>query len=354
MRIDALKKNLEKNQVDAYLITNLKNIYYFTGFMDIAGAELSLLVPVDDVPILLTPPLSYIAAREKAGDCLVEEVPIGEKPLNRLVTELKNPEIKVVGFDDLSISWYLNLTEELVSNRFIQNQSIVWGLRRVKDKAEIHCMKKAAELTDAGANVGMEFVGAGVREYEVAAEIEYEMRRRGSEGVAFETVVASGPRSAYPHGLSTDRIIKKGDSVVMDLGAVYLGYRSDITRTVIVGKPSPNQVSVLKLLMEAQEEAFKAIRDGVRARDVDSVARKLIEAGGYGRYFIHGLGHGVGLDIHEPPRLSHESEDCLKAGNVVTDEPGIYLPGFGARIEDTVLVHRKSGERLTRARYFEC
>jgi Xaa-Pro aminopeptidase len=353
MRITGLKKRLAENQVDAYLITNVKNVYYFTGFMDIAGAELSLLVPVDDVPILLTPPLSFIAAREKASDCLVEEVPVGDEPLNRLVTELKNQQIHVVGFDDLSIAWYLRLTQELEFTRFTQKQSMVWGLRRVKDEEEIHFMKKAAELTDAGATVGMEFVGDGVREYEVAAEIEYEMRRRGSEGVAFETIVASGPRSAYPHGLSTDRIIKRGDSVVMDLGAVYRGYRSDITRTVIVGKPSPNQVRVLNLVMAAQEEAFKAIRDGVNARDIDALARNIIEAEGYGRYFIHGLGHGVGLDIHEPPRLSHQSTDCLKAGNVVTDEPGIYLPGFGARIEDTVLVRGKNGERLTRANYFE-
>ncbi len=354
MRINALQKAIEDNQLDAYLITNLKNIYYFTGFMDIAGAELSFLVPVDGEPTLLTPPLSYIAAREKAGNCRVEEVPMGDKPLNRLVMELQNQQIHVVGFDDLSIAWYLNLTQELASKSLIQNQSLVWDLRRVKDDEEIGFMRKAAELTDTGANVGMEFVSDGVREYEVAAEIEYEMRRRGSEGVAFETVVASGPRSAYPHGLSTDRVIKRGDSVVMDLGAVYRGYRSDITRTVIVGTPSPNQVRVLNLLMEAQEEAFKAIRDGVNASDIDALARNIIAAEGYGRYFIHGLGHGVGLDIHEPPRLSHQSTDCLKAGNVVTDEPGIYLPGFGARIEDTVLVHQTDGERLTRANYFEC
>ena len=188
----------------------------------------------------------------------------------------------------------------------------------------------------------------------MAAEIEYAMRSRGSEGTAFETVVASGPRSAYPHGCSTDRVIKSGDSVVLDLGAVYSGYRCDITRTLIVGEPSSRQAAVLKLLMEAEEEAFRAIREGVRARDVDMSARRIIEDGGFGEYFIHGLGHGVGLDIHEPPRLSSESEDVLEGGNVITDEPGVYMQGFGARIEDTVLVHEKTGERLTKAGYFEC
>jgi len=353
MRISALTKSLEKNQLDGYLITNLKNIYYFTGFMDIADATLNLIVPLDGTPILLTPPLSYMAAREKAEGCVVEEVPSGRKTVTTLIKEIRDLKIKAVGFDDLPISTYLTIGKELELTKLVQNQSIVWELRRVKDDKEISFMRRAAELTDVGAKVGMEVVGVDVREYEVAAEIEYAMRRMGSEGVAFETVVASGPRSTYPHGVSTDRIIKDGDLVVLDLGAVYSGYRCDITRTVVVGNPLPRQARIIKLLIKAEEEAFKAIREGVRARDVDVVARKIVEDGGFGRHFIHGLGHGVGLDIHEPPRLSSESEDVLEGGNVVTDEPGIYVPCFGARIEDTVLVHRNCGEKLTKTGYFE-
>jgi Xaa-Pro aminopeptidase len=212
-------------------------------------------------------------------------------------------------------------------------------------------MKQAAALTDAGARAGMEWVRAGVREYEVAAEIEYAMRRRGSEGAAFETVVASGPRSAHPHGVASDRVIMRGDAVVLDLGAVYRGYRSDITRTVFVGEPSPQQAAVLQVVMEAHDDAFHAMRGGVEARVVDKRARRIFAAKGLDQYFIHGLGHGVGLDIHEAPTLSPDSVDVLAAGNVVTDEPGLYLPGFGVRIEDTVLIHAESGEKLTRTEY---
>jgi Xaa-Pro aminopeptidase len=353
MRITTLKKSLEEHRLDAYLVTNLKNIYYFTGFLDIAGATLSLLVPLDGAATLFAPPLSYEAAREKARNCIVEEVSKGVRPFNRICKELTDRQIDVVGFDDLPISRYLQLTKDVASTSFSHIPSLVGNLRRVKDEQEINLMKKAAELTDVGALAGMEYVQAGVREYEVAAEIEYAMRRHGSEGAAFETVVASGPRSSHPHGVSTDRTITWGDAVVLDLGAVYRGYRSDITRTVIVGKPSSKQADVLNLLMKAKEAAFHAIREGVKAKTVDKRARTIIAEKGFDRYFIHGLGHGVGLDIHESPTLSPESEDILVAGNVVTDEPGIYLPGFGARIEDTVLVHKKGGEKMTKTRYFE-
>lgn len=212
-------------------------------------------------------------------------------------------------------------------------------------------MKEAAAWTDVGARVGMEWVRAGVREYEVAAEIEYAMRRRGSEGAAFETVVASGPRSAHPHGVASDRVIARGDAVVLDLGAVYRGYRCDITRTVFVGAPSPQQAAVFQAVMGAHDAALQGMRDGVEARGVDQQARQVLAAQGWDAYFIHGLGHGVGLDIHEPPTLSPESEDILVAGNVVTDEPGVYLPGFGVRIEDTVLIQREDGQKLTQAPY---
>jgi Xaa-Pro aminopeptidase len=353
MRLEALQKNLKKKQFSGYLITNLNNIYYFTGFQDVPGATLALLVSMDDPSILLTPPLSYVAAQEQAENCVVQQYPERGKYESKIKRIVQDWKAKVIGFDDLSISHYLNLTQILKPIRFIPDQDIIWELRRIKNKKEIELMKRAAELTDLGANVGMEAIEVGIREYEVAAEIEYAMRQRGSEGTAFETVVASGPRSAYPHGVSTDRILKKGDFIVLDLGARYKGYRCDITRTVVVGKPTSNQTRILGLLMEAQEEAFQAIREGVKARTVDMVARKIIETEGFGKQFIHGLGHGVGLDIHEPPYLSSKSVDVLERGNVVTDEPGIYLQMGGARIEDTVLVHKTEGERLTKAHYFE-
>ena len=261
--------------------------------------------------------------------------------------------MKKIGFDDLSISTYLELVKRLGSIEFIHSPDIILTLRKKKDEKEIEYIRKAAMLTDKGAEAGIESIKTGVYEYEIAAEIEYAMRVHGSEGVAFETVVASGPRSAFPHGLSSDRIIQDGDFVTIDLGAVYLGYRCDITRTIIVGKPSPNQLRMINLVLKAQREAFKFIRAEKKTRDVDAVARRILAEDGFDKFFIHGLGHGIGLDIHEPPTLSPKSQEILEEGNVVSNEPGIYIQGLGGvRIEDTVLVHKDKGENLTKAGYY--
>ncbi len=351
MRMTAVRKGCEQHHVDACVLTNLQNIYYVTGFLDIAGATVSLLVPLDGPATLFVPTLSYEAARAAAANCAVEVVPKGVKPVARLHQELTARRFQAVGFDDLPLAAYLQLTADGAPPRVRHLPRLVADLRRVKDAQEIAWMKEAAAWTDVGARVGMEWVRAGVREYEVAAEIEYAMRRRGSEGAAFETVVASGPRSAHPHGVASDRVIARGDAVVLDLGAVYRGYRCDITRTVFVGAPSPQQAAVFQAVMGAHDAALQGMRDGVEARGVDQQARQVLAAQGWDAYFIHGLGHGVGLDIHEPPTLSPESEDILVAGNVVTDEPGVYLPGFGVRIEDTVLIQREDGQKLTQAPY---
>jgi Xaa-Pro dipeptidase len=186
----------------------------------------------------------------------------------------------------------------------------------------------------------------------VAAEIEYAMRKQGSYGTAFETIVASGSCSAFPHGVCSDRKIRKGDLVVIDVGAAYKFYRSDMTRTLVAGKPSEKQTKIYNIVKTAQEKAFETLKLNVKAADVDGVARKIIADAGYGEYFVHSLGHGVGLEVHEPPTLSPESKEVLAAGNVVTVEPGIYLVGYGGvRIEDTVLVQRNGAEKLTNGPY---
>jgi Xaa-Pro aminopeptidase len=178
------------------------------------------------------------------------------------------------------------------------------------------------------------------------------MRKLGSEGVAFNTQVASGTRSAFPHGGCTNRKIRKGEFVVIDLGAKYNNYCADLTRTFIIEKPSPKQKRIYEVVLEAQRKALETIRAEVKASDVDAAARKVIEDAGFGKYFVHGLGHGVGLDVHEAPSLNPEGKETLKVGNVVTDEPGIYIAGYGGvRIEDTILVHKDKAERLTKADY---
>ena len=232
------------------------------------------------------------------------------------------------------------------------DRSFIRELRKVKDVKEIELMRKAAELTSEGMRVAYETLAADIREYEVAAEIEYAMRKQGSYGTCFETIVASGLCSAFPHGGCSDREIREGDLVVVDVGATYKSYSSDMTRTLVAGKPSEKQKKIYQIVKTAQEKAFEAVKPNVKAKDVDGVARKIIGDAGYGEYFVHGLGHGVGLEVHEPPTLSPDSTDTLEVGNVVTVEPGIYLVGYGGvRIEDTVLVQRNGAEKLTIGSY---
>ena len=353
-RLTRLKEDVMKAGLDGYFTMSVNNIYYLTNFMDITGATLGLAIPVEGMPILLAQPLSYVAASEKAEGCAVRNIGFRGSFLGETIRELRNLKFKNLGFDDLSLSTYLNLVKKLGSStKVVQSPDILLRLRKRKDRGELECIRKAAALTDDGAEAGIEAVKAGVHEYEIAAEIEYSMRTQGSEGVAFETVVASGPRSAFPHGLSSDRIVREGDFVVMDLGAVYSGYRCDITRTVVVGKPSSNQLKMLDSVSKAQREAFRFIRAGERTRDVDAAARRVLSDEGFDRLFIHGLGHGIGLDIHEAPTLSPRSREILEEGNVVSDEPGIYIQGVGGvRIEDTILVRKNDGESLTRAKYY--
>jgi Xaa-Pro dipeptidase len=207
-------------------------------------------------------------------------------------------------------------------------------------------------MTSEGAKVASETIKPGIREFEVAAELEYTMRKMGSDGVAFDTIIASGVRSAFPHGGCTDKKIQKGDLVVVDIGAKYQYYRADLTRTFVAGKPSSKQEKLYNIVKDAQENAFQSVKAGAKCVDVDSVARKHVEKEGYDKQFVHGLGHGIGLDVHEMPMLNPESKDSLSSGTVFTIEPGIYIIGFGGvRVEDTVLAGKNNGERFTKGTY---
>jgi Xaa-Pro aminopeptidase len=344
----ALKASLEKEELDGYIVANESNILYFT---DLLG-EARLLIPRDGENRLYIYGVNYERAKQTAKNCFVELVKRGEKADLMIAHYAKSLRLRRLGFDAVDASVYLKLSKALKGIKLEAKERLTWELRKVKDEAELRCMRKAAELTSEGMKTALETVKPSLREYDVAAEIEYAMRRIGSEGVAFDTIVASGVRSAFPHGGCTDRRIQRGDLVVIDLGAKYDHYRSDLTRTITVGKPSPKQMRIHEVVREAQQRAFESLRAGVKSYKVDGVARQLIEREGYGEFFVHGLGHGVGLDVHEPPSLNPENDEALKAGNVVTVEPGIYIVDFGGvRIEDTVLVRGDGAERLTEAPY---
>ncbi len=349
-RVEALRRlAFEKRGFDGFLIANEVNLLYFTGF---SGAT-CLLIPEDGESVIYVYSVNYEQAKAGGKGFKVELVKHGENLMAKIASQAKAFKTEKLALDTLNLENYRNLTKKLRGETRLKVQNkLVWGLRRVKDAKELELMRKAGELTSEGMKVAYETIRSGVREYEVAAEIEYAMRRKGSWGTAFETIVASGVRSAFPHGGCTDRKMQKGDLIVVDIGATYRYYRSDMTRTLVVGKPSAKQKRIYEIVRLSQQQAFQTVKPKKKAKDIDEVARKVLEDAGYGEYFVHGLGHGVGLEVHEPPTLNPESKDRLTVGNVVTIEPGIYIIGFGGiRVEDTVVVRKRKAEKFTEGTY---
>lgn len=347
-RIQLLRKSFAKSQLDAYIVADETNMFYLTGFED----AIRLLIPAEGDSILYVYGVNCEDAKATAKNCTVELMKRGEDLNKKVADHCKKLKPKRVGFDSFDVGSYLETKKSLRKIQLKAAGQAIWDMRKVKDETELRNIRRATELTDEGAKVAVEALKPGMREYEVAAEVEYAMRKLGSDGTAFETILASGLRSAYPHGGCTSKKIKKGELIQFDIGARYQHYAADLTRTYLIGKPTPKQQKMYKVVMEAQEKAFQKIREGAKARQVDAAARVVIKKNGFGENFPHGLGHGVGLAVHELPTLNSVSKDVLKAGNVVTNEPGVYVVRYGgARIEDTVLVKKDGAERLTRAPY---
>ena len=344
MRAEALRKAQDREGLGGYIITRSPNIFYYTGSTS-GGVLISTL---KEDPLLLVSKMNLEMAKTEATGW--EMMTYERKTLLRdLADRLRGAEPRVIGFDELNVEIYLKLKKKLLGFEIRPKPEIVREMRSIKDEEEISRMRRACDIADRGMEAVRSSLEEGMREYEVAAELEYTMRKAGAEGIAFETIVGSGPRAAYPHAGCKEREIRKGDFIVIDTGATYRGYRSDITRTFVLGKPSGEQRRIYEAVFEANEGALKEIREGVKGSEVDELARRIITESGYGEFFIHSLGHGVGLEVHELPSLSRESKDVLKAGNIVTDEPGIYVAGRGGvRIEDTVLVTKGKAEPLTK------
>ncbi|MGD6853385.1 MAG: M24 family metallopeptidase [Candidatus Bathyarchaeia archaeon] len=347
MRIDKLRKAAaEQNKPAAFAVFNPYNITYFTDFQ---GAT-ALFIPPDGRGVLFVSGVNYEQAKAEVKGFAVQLLRRGENIMEKIAEQTQTHKLSV---DTLPIESWRALAKAVGGEDKLEpaNQ-LIRSLREVKDEEEIKLIREACKIADVGVKAAAETIRAGVSEKHVAAEAEYAMRKAGSDGVAFETIVSCGECCAYPHGSVMERTIEEGNFVIVDLGATYRFYRSDITRTFIAGKPTEKQTRIYEAARLSQQKAFEAIKPCVLARQVDSVARHVIEDAGFGDYFVHNLGHGVGLEVHETPILSPDSKDLLQTGNVVTDEPGIYLPRFGGvRIEDTVLVTADGAERLTHASY---
>ena len=342
MRIEKLRKFIAERELDGVIITHRPNLYYFTGSAPILGGY--LLVTADEA-LFLVPQLEYEEAKETS------RVPVEAfKRGPELFERLKSFKLKKLGIEGrTAYSTVQNYREKLGAEEFVTVDDIIKELRIVKTEEELEVIARACEIADKAMLVAIEEVSEGRREREIAAKMEYAMKMDGAEKRAFDTIVASGPRSALPHGIASDKRIERGEFVVIDEGALYKHYNSDTTRTVIVGSPNERQKDIYQAVLEAQIKGVKTAKPGMTAKELDTIVRDVIREYGYGDYFIHSTGHGVGLEIHEWPGINQSDETVLKPGMVITIEPGIYIPKFGGvRIEDTVVITENGAKRLTK------
>ena len=347
MKLESLLKKLPE-ELDGAMITSEENRRYFTAFPSTAG----VLIVSRGGSVFLTDSRYVEAAGKKIKCCPVRETKNLKAELPALMREFN---IRRIGIEAqrVTVSDYAKYRDMLggveVSADGAVDRAII-SLRMIKSADEIALMKSAQEIAERAFTHILDFIKPGVTEREVSLELDYFMLRSGAEALSFETIAVSGVNSSMPHGVPSDKKIENGDFVTMDYGAVCGGYHSDMTRTVAVGSVSAEQKKVYDTVLKAQLAALEAMRPGVRCADADRAARDVIAAAGYGEFFGHGTGHGVGIEIHEEPRVSPTAADILEAGNVVTDEPGIYIPGrFGVRIEDMVLITENGFENLTKA-----
>ncbi len=346
-RVEGLRSKFESRKISLLVVSNPRNIYYLTGFRGSAG------IAAFDLSqgALWVDPRYTLQARDAAKGVEVIEAKISL--LKAVGQWLRKKKHRRVGYEDshLTCAEFRLLEREATSRvRLFPAGGLVEELRLVKDHNEIAHLRAAGRITSEAFEEVLRQVRPGVKESDLAAELEYRMRQRGAEAPAFETIVASGPRAAFPHARATAKLLQLKDLVIIDLGAILAGYAADMTRTIHLGEPSRQVRRYYNAVIEAQGKVVETLRPGVRAGTVDKAARKVLARYGLARYFTHSTGHGVGLEIHERPRLGKGEKISLAAGCVVTAEPGIYLEGFGGiRIEDTVLVGPEGPEILTPA-----
>ena len=344
-RLEAVQAKLAERELDALLVSNLVNVRWLTGFTGTNGAA----VVGAGAPRFVTD-FRYLTQAAAQLDAVWERE-IETDLLKRVVEGLPAGPLRL-GFDDAHVTVRQHeQLERLVAERDVELVAaggIVEALRAVKDPDEIARIRAAAALADEAFE---EVVGAGIvgrTEREVALDLEIAMRRRGAERASFAPIVAAGEHGALPHAVPRDVPIPAGTLVVIDWGAQLDGYASDCTRTVATGELDPRDRAVYDTVLSAQETALEAVRAGPTGQEVDAVAREIIDAAGHAEHFGHGLGHGVGMEVHEGPRLSKQGKEPLATGNIVTVEPGIYVPGaVGVRIEDLVAVTDDGAEVLT-------
>ncbi len=352
-RLDRLREAFDEAEIDALVVTTLPNVRYLTGFSGSAG----VLVVTPEAALLTTDGRYRTQSAEQLAAAGAEsvDIEIGGVAAQRDAAKAHLSAQHRVGLEADDVSWSASSSWEklLEAASLVQTQGLVEALRQVKSAGEIDRMARAAAIADNALAEVLPLLAAAVSEElteaRFALELDTAMRRGGAESLAFETIVAAGPNSAKPHHHPSERLIQRGDAVVVDFGATFEGYRSDMTRTFCVGgEPEGELARVFAVVQASQAAGAAAVGPGVDTKRVDEVCREIIAEAGWAERFEHGTGHGVGLDIHEAPTVSPLGTAILEAGVVVTVEPGVYLPGVGGvRVEDTLVVTEDGSRPLT-------
>lgn len=348
-RFEKIAARLEDFGLDAMLLTGEANRFYASGFRS-SGGDGAALVTREKSYYFTDARYTEAAGRHVRGAEL-REVGAGRGYTARIKEALEERSVRRMGYEDayMTVKEYRAYSKALPCE-LIPATALLLELRRVKDEEELAAMTAAQRIAERALEDILKELRPGAAEREIAARLQYLMLHYGAENMSFDPIVVSGPNGSLPHGVPSDREIRSGEFVTMDFGCIYHGYCSDMTRTVAVGSATDEMRNVYETVLAAQEAGIAAARAGVTGKAVDAAARTVIEKAGYGRYFSHSFGHGVGVEIHEGPNASSANEEPLPAGAVISAEPGIYLPGkLGVRIEDVIRLTPEGSENLTLA-----
>lgn len=342
-KLQKVRESFDKLGIDGLLITSNYNRRYISNFTGTSGV---VLIGLSDAKFITDFRYVEQASKQCVGFEIVKHV---GTITDEVAEQAKSMGIKKLGFEQDHVTFSSFKTfEKAVEGELVPVSGLIEKIRLIKTDAEIKILKEAADIADAAYKHILDFIRPGLTELEVSNELEFFMRKAGATSSSFDTIVASGYRSALPHGVASEKIIEKGDFITLDYGAYYKGYVSDITRTLAVGEPDPKLKEIYQIVYEAQHLGMDGIKPGMTGKEADALTRDYISEKGYGEYFGHSTGHGIGLEVHEGPALSFKSDTVLVPGMVVTVEPGIYIPGLGGvRIEDDTIITEKGNETLT-------
>lgn len=346
VKLAKLRQALIDNNLDGLLISNEFNRRYMTNFTGTSGVAI---VSQTDAVFITDFRYTEQAAVQVKDFRIVQHT---KTIFEEVADQTAKMGIKMLGFEKESVTYGIyELIKKLVKDELVPVTGLVEKIRLIKTEQEINIIKAACEIADNAFTHILGFIEPGKTELEVSNELEFFMRKQGAASSSFDTIVASGLRSALPHGVATDKIIEKGDFVTLDFGALYNGYISDITRTIAVGQPSEKLVEMYYTVLESQALALEKVGPGMTGIEADAVARDYLKSKGYGEAFGHSTGHGIGLEVHEGPGLSFRSKTVLEPNMVVTIEPGVYIPGVGGvRIEDDIIITQTGNELITHSK----